>query len=133
MKKYIELDDWFVYSRIKDGSAGEHGEIIKNRLHYRSIFETNELPEMEEIEKKSSVISSLSELFGFEDCASSSWYKFSNDEIPILMKEEHHGLKTRSLSELSDVVKGLKASQLYRIYVSMDNREDALKIIRDQF
>jgi len=49
------------------------------------------------------------------------------------MKEEHHGLKTRSLSELSDVVKGLKASQLYRIYVSMDNREDALKIIRYQF
>ena len=73
------------------------------------------------------------ELFGFEDCASSSWYKFSNDEIPILMKEEHNCLKTRSLSELSDVVKGLKASQLYRIYVSMDNREDALKIIHDNF
>ncbi len=131
MTKYIELDDWFVYSRIKDGSAGEHGEIIKNRLHYRSIFETGDLPEMEEIEKKSSLISNLSELFGFEDCASSSWYKFSNDEIPILMKEEHNCLKTRSLSELSDVVKGLKASQLYRIYVSMDNREGALKIIRD--
>ncbi len=43
--EYLDWDDWKVGGLIKEGKAGLHGEIILNRLHYRRVYETKEVPD----------------------------------------------------------------------------------------
>ncbi|MFH0822092.1 MAG: HD domain-containing protein, partial [Pseudomonadota bacterium] len=63
---------------------------------------------------------------GFVDRAEKSWYKFEDQDIPVL-----HGTPSprgflTPLSKLSSVVKGLKSVNQIRVYVSEQNRKEAL-------
>ncbi len=125
IEAYLEWNDWRVLGLINDGKGEEHGKLLRERRHYRRVYETPEVPSQDDLEFAEHVSSTLGDLVGFEDTASSSWYKFDSADIPILLRPGEGGEKLSALSHLSSVVRGLKAVNQRRIYVPYDKREEA--------
>ena len=46
---FLEWDDWKVLGLISEGTAGNHGEILRSRKHYRMVFTTAEVVTDDEI------------------------------------------------------------------------------------
>lgn len=115
--KYLEFDDWTILYGIKSGNGRLHGEIIKNRTHYRLKHETEMIPTPED-EKR---INSLIKEQGSEDTyfldtpyASTKWYKLDKD---IEVFDEIHGF-LKPLSEYSPIIKSMVAvPQIKRLYI----------------
>ena len=122
---YLRWNDWRVLGLINNGQGGEHGEILRKRRHYRRVFETPEVPSQGDLEFAEHVSSSLGDLVGFEDTASSSWYKFDSADIPVLLRQGQEDEELSALSRLSSLVRGLKAVNQRRIYVPYDRRKEA--------
>jgi hypothetical protein len=127
LEEYVKYDDWSIYSDIKNELAGEHGRIIMDRNHYRVVYETKDIPDLDEIAKKDRIIQELGNIFGFEAAAEKSWY--SNEGEITILRDDLSKDNICSLSELSHVVKNLKKSYLCRIYVPMDKKVEARNII----
>jgi hypothetical protein len=128
IKKFLEWDDWRVLGMLAAGGGGEHGEILKDRRHYRQVFETTEIADdgqfefVEELEKK------LGHLGCVARDAEKSWYKSGSDEIKVWRTS---GVVPRSvpLATLSPVVRGLIKVNRRRLYVPAENRQAAREII----
>lgn len=67
---------------------------------------------------------------GFVDKAEKSWYKFQDQDIPVLQGTKGPKGFLTTLSHLSNVVRGLKSLNQIRIYVSEENRKEAEKTIQ---
>lgn len=131
LKKYIEWDDWKVFGDLKKGMGEKHGSILLNRNHYRCVFETPEIPDIEDLESFEKAQQLLLPFESFVDCAEKSWYKMSNNEIPILYDQMSNGKeKLINLSRLSPVVAGLKSVARKRIYVNVRQKEAAKQAIK---
>ena len=126
---YLKWDDWRVLGQIREGKAGDHGRILMERKHYRRVFETPEIPSQSDQESAEEIQEALGDDLGFVDRASSSWYKFKTDDVPLLLRSEARDEKLTALSTCSPVVAGLKAIERTRIYVSPDKKEKARKIV----
>lgn len=129
--EYILWDDWKVFGAIAEGKGGPHGEILKNRNHYRKLRETPEVPSLDDIEWIETLHRELEPLGAIRRDAGKSWYKFQqlNDEI-LVQKESgrRDGNGVVPLSSLSPVAKGLKTVRQIRIYVPENNRQEAQRI-----
>ncbi|MHB1461518.1 MAG: HD domain-containing protein [Armatimonadota bacterium] len=127
--KYLEWNDWRVLGKIDSCEAGTDGDIIKNRKHIRSVYETSDSPNMDELQFMDTVQKSLGEMVAFIDKASASWYKTGKDDVWIMDRYD----KLAQLSSMSSVVNGLKPNNMYRIYVSIENQKNANQIVRDMY
>lgn len=115
---------------ISNGEGGEAGNILKERKHYRCVFKTRENPTPQEIDLCEKIGNEFTRLGidGFRDNASNSWYKVGNEDI-LICSEDEKDRRTVPLSSLSSLVKGLSPVIQQRVYVPINKREEAKKII----
>jgi uncharacterized protein len=132
IEDFLKWDDWRVLGMISEGLAGEHGNTLMNRTHHRNVYETPEVPSQMDLDFAKEIQETLAERVGFVDCASSSWYKFESADIPLLLRPGQADEQLTTLSKLSTVVSGLKAVERTRIYVPMDKKEEARKLVADK-
>ena len=116
LENYLKYDDWEIWSGIKRGKGGKHGEIILNRSHYKCIYETDMIPSEKDID----TIAELKQKYEaagietFLDQPSTKWYKLDKD---IDIYGEQDGC-VKSLSDMSSIVKSMIAiPQTQRLYV----------------
>ena len=121
LKKYLNWEDWRVLGSLDEGR--EDGAIILNREHDRCVFETPESPGFDDGQLLEAIRKELGNKISFVDAAERSWYRFDKSEILILMNPRHSDEKSRYLSQLSSVVKGLRAVNQHRVYVPLADRD----------
>ena len=109
---------------ISQGRAGDHGRILKERKHYRSIHQTPEIPGQEDLDFLKEIQDSLGTQVGFVDRASNSWYKFESEDVHLLLRPGRADEQLTVLSKRSSVVSGLKAVECSRIYVPHEKSEE---------
>lgn len=129
IKEYLKWHDWRVLGLISDGRAGEHGQIIINRTHYRHVFETPEIPTPADLDFADEIQMALGDNVGFVDRASNSWYKIDRTDVPVLLRPGHADEQLIRLSTCSSVVNGLKPVEQTRIYVPMEKKEMARHLV----
>jgi len=129
LEEYLEWDDFKVMGFIKDGRSQEHEDNILFRNHFRKIYETPSIYDEKELEKIELASIELSKTFGptnwFIDSNKNSWYKFDDNEIPILCNVDKTDEVLRSFSSLSKIPNALISLDQIRIYASCDFREKA--------
>lgn len=129
LKQYLEWNDWRVLGMIDSGRGGEHGRILRNREHYRSVFETPEVPAVTDLERVERVRKALGTKVGFVDKAENSWYKFEAADVPVLRRPGERGEHLLGLSQMSSVVSGLKSVNQTRVYVPYEKRDEAMSVV----
>lgn len=129
IEEYFKWDDWRVSGMISEGLAGEHGRILMERKHHRSVFETPEASDKEDLKFYEEIRGELGDRIGFIDHASNSWYKFDSAEVLLLLRPDQSDEKLTTLSTRSSVVSGLKAVKRIRIYVPLDKRDELRKLV----
>lgn len=125
VEKYLEWNDWRVLGLINEGKGGDDGSIIKERKHHRRVFETPEVPSKENLEFAEWLLPEIGRFDPINDEAGKSWYKFDDTDIPILERPGKGDEELTTLSQLSSVVKGLKAVSQMRFYVPYEKKEEA--------
>lgn len=104
IEEYLKFDDWSIYSALKQGLGGKHGEIILNRRHYKCIAKTQLLPTEEELAKMQELrqkCQNEGRNYFLDDNLSTSWYKLDKD---ILISGDS-GIEP--LSERSSIVRAM--------------------------
>lgn len=131
IKEYLDWDDWKVAGDISANKGGDHGEILKNRKHFRLVHQTSEIPTINELEEMDHLQIKLQELGAVRKNAEKSWYKFKqlNDEILVQSTSGKHSVQVQPLSLRSPVVNGLKSVNQSRIYVPLNRRAEAYEIL----
>lgn len=122
---FLKWDDWVVQGMISKGGGGEHGQILRERDHYRRIFETTEVPTREELDKFQLVKERLGDLGVVSRDAKKSWYNLGDEQIRVLQFLNSNQPSGTPLSELSPVVRGLTAVNQRRLYVPKGRRDAA--------
>lgn len=128
IEEYLKWTDWMVLGEISNGNGGEHGQILRERKHYRSIFETSEVPTKKELKFFEEVAYKITNKLNgdkvFIDRARNSWYKLDKTDIPILCRPNESTEELTTLSRLSTVVSGLKPIDRSRIYVPPERKDE---------
>lgn len=129
IEEYLEWDDCKVTGLIKEQKTQEHESHILFRKHFRKIYETPSIYDEKELENLEIAGTGLSKTFGptefFIDSTKNSWYKFDDNEIPILCNVDKTDEVLRSFSSLSKIPDALRSLDQIRIYASYDLREKA--------
>lgn len=132
IKEYLEWDDWRVQG-VLASSTEKNALSLKNRLHYRSIYESLELSTPEDEQFIIAAISKLkeNEIDAIRCNSGNSWYKFDNPAADILVEftQGREPNKVLPMSQCSPVIRGLPTVRQSRIYVSEDNKVSASKIL----
>lgn len=125
--RFLKWDDWRVLGMIQAGRAGEHGEIIRRRLHDRFVHETQEVPDEEDLERLETIVSALGSMVSHVDDASKSWYSFGEEDLMVRPASTEVGIP---LSNYSSVVRGLYPVSQRRVYVRYSDKIKAEELIR---
>lgn len=127
---FLKWDDWRVLSLIAAGEGGEHGRILRERKHYRMVFNTAEVMADGEFDLAEKLEERLKPLGCVARDAEKSWYKSGSEEIKVWRTS---GGTPRSvpLATLSPVVGGLIKVNQRRLYVPESNRKAADAIIQE--
>jgi uncharacterized protein len=126
---YLKWDDWVVLGMIRDKKAGNHGDIILSRDHYRRVYYTSETPTEQELDMTLAIQNALGDHVGCVDSASQSWYKFDSSDVPLVENIGQSDEHFLTLSRRSSVVSGLKKVDLRSIYVPIKYQAESLKIV----
>jgi len=106
IEEYLSFDDWAIYSALKQGQGGKHGEIILNRQHFKRIFETEFVPTPRDEQKLQELVQKYSDSeFCLDDKASTTWYKANKD---ILV---YNGDCLQPLSLKSEIVRSMESQR----------------------
>lgn len=129
-KEFLGWDDWRVLGLLAMGKGGEHGEILRNRNHHRLVYETEEFVDgelqVQRADKKFSKIKNqITELGCVERLVTGSWYKQDLRTEILVRRSDGISAKATQLSNLSNVVKSLKAVNQKRLYVPEASRDSA--------
>jgi len=126
---FLEWDDWRVLGMIAAGEGGEHGGFLRERRHYRMVFNTSEVMAESEFELAERLERELEPLGCVARDAEKSWYKSGSEEIKV-WRTSGGTPKSVPLATLSPVVKGLIKVNQRRLYVPKANRKEAESIIK---
>lgn len=129
IQEYLDWDDCKVLGLVKGGHAGDHGNILLTRRHYRCMYETPERPEQSDLEKLEVAKQKLSDFAIIVDKAGKSWYKYDATDIRIIAESDAKTNILTPLSFLSPVVKGLSAVNQTRLYVPPEKKDDANRLL----
>lgn len=121
--EYLAWDDWKVLGAFSEGNGGEHATLLKERNFFRMVWETPELPNEQDYERLAEAESALASLHPVRREAGKSWYKVGVDDLPI--SASHPGGETKPLSMCSAVVKDMKPSRCVRLYIRIEDRQEA--------
>jgi uncharacterized protein len=134
VKEYLKWDDWRVLGLIPTLNS-DHGRALLDRQHFRLIYETPEVPTLEDDERAKKVISELvvKGIQYAERAAQKSWYKFDSpgNEIFVDASSGVSAGKSIPLSDRSSIVKGMAPVRQTRIYVPIEHRATALSLLKD--
>lgn len=126
---YLAWDDWRVLGAISAGEGGVHGGYLQNRIHFRKLRETTEVPSIDELEWFEGLLQELEPLGAVRRDAGKPWYKHQqlNDEVLVYRESgpRRSGNSAIPLSIMSPVVKGLQTVRQSRIYVPPERRAEA--------
>lgn len=131
LNEFLELDDYAVWHMMRDKKDSYWAKSIFERKHLRNIFETNDVPKVQDISKAEEIKQQLNsnQICHWEDIAKGKWYKLNNGEsgkeIWIISKEG----KASPLPEYSRIVSSLSESRQIRIYVKTEDETKAKKIM----
>jgi len=133
LEAYLDWTDWRVQGLLQEGRGGDHGDILRDRDHYRLLYETKDVASEQEAEQ----IKKLKESLGtipchLDDGVTSDWYK--GDEILVTTDpDEVLRKRTQPLSAQSKIVDELREASMaqIRLYVRSADREPAEKIKKD--
>jgi HD superfamily phosphohydrolase len=128
IRDFLKWDDWCVLGHLSVGQGGDHGRYLRDREHFRRVFETPEVPTTDDLERFDEAMRALSALDPVGRDAKKSWYKFQDEQIRVRSSGVQR-FRTKPLSELSSVVRGLAPVNQRRIYVPLANRIKARRIV----
>ena len=130
ISKYLKWDDWKVYGLISNAMGGDAAYRLRERKHFRAVYQTKEIPDAEELDFIQKVGKELDRVGipGFIDNATKSWYKTGKEDIQIFSERDPER-KVFSLSSRSSLVKGLVPVMQYRIYVPSERKKETEGII----
>lgn len=115
--EYCKFDDWKVLGLIHD-SDYLHCKILKERKHWKTVYETPENSKEDDIAKAKDIFRELKENFEehitIKKTLGKEWYK-SGDPIYILLSQSGEN-RVDQLKNISEVAKGLKPLNRVRIY-----------------
>nr|WP_280177627.1 HD domain-containing protein [Arsenicitalea aurantiaca] len=126
LRKYMNWDDWKVLGMIAAKKAGDHGDILANRNHYKLVYQTSESHENSDSNKlafeKFEAAASI--------CAKVPHYVWREDksfaaDVQVLVRDSGRA-HIKPLLELSGVVKSLRPLKQKRLYVS-DSHSDSMR------
>lgn len=121
---FLDWDDWKIFGLISQKLAGDHGEILRSRKHYRMVYTTSEVVTDNEI----SDVEELADKLEPHGCvvrdAEKSWYKSGSEEIKV-WRTSGSAECSVPLQTLSPVVAGLIKVNQRRLYVPKCNRPAA--------
>lgn len=117
IEKYLKWDDWKVQGILANGGGGQHGEILRQRTHYRLAYQTSESFENED--KKQEAFNQFERVAAMANqSASYVWAENKSFSADIPVTVENGGkIVTRPLLELSGVLKSLRPLNQKRLYV----------------
>jgi len=132
VEKYLSWDDWRVFGQLSDMNS-ENAVALRNRQHYRLVFESPEVANTSDILFVENAMTELKNagINPVRRDSSKSWYKFDNPATEILV----HRVDGRTddevvpMTEVSTSVKGLPPVRQSRIYVAQSQRKEARKVI----
>ena len=130
IEEYLSWDDYSIFGGMKQDKCARHTKCILQREHDRCVYQTNMLHgKIEEEEQEEHLFNSIKDALGdmltFEDDATASWYKVSED-IPIYKSSVN---KIEYLSSISQIIPALEKSGRKRLYVKKENKRNALDVI----
>lgn len=114
LDKFLTWDDWKVLGMLADGQGGEHGMRLRDRAHFRRVFQTPETPTLRDWGMLEKVQNGLGNLVAGEEHAAKSWYKTGPSDIPVVSETESGVV--RPLSRFSSVVSNLPSSNQVLLY-----------------
>jgi uncharacterized protein len=123
LDEYLEWDDWRVLGSLAAGQAGEHGERLARRNHYREVYRTPENPKRRDLENLARVRQRLGGLLAAELPAARSWYKFDAEDIPVVSNAREGTVQP--LSNYSTVVAGLAPINQVLLYARPEDADAA--------
>lgn len=125
VRDYLKWDDWRVLGRLADGGGGDHGRRIRDRDHFREVYDTPECPTEADRDKLRCARERLGELFAAEESSATSAYKL--EQRDILVVTEDRLKQVRPLSYYSSVVKNLETHpiEIVRLYARREDAEAA--------
>jgi HD superfamily phosphohydrolase len=123
LKEYLLWDDWKVLGHLTDGAAGEHGERLAQRNHYREAHHTPEVPKPRDLKELERVRQKLGNLLAAEENAEKSWYKVGTEDIPVISQARRS--KVQALSKYSSFVASMEPIRKVMVYVRPEDVEAA--------
>jgi HD superfamily phosphohydrolase len=121
--EYLQWDDNRILSEFRVNSDNDLVRRVLSRRFYRSVFETLEHPEPQEIERYDWLRERVTAVFGadslFFDEATKDPYNFVAPPIQVRSRKGPKGLQERS-----SLVRSLKPITKMRIYAHPDRREE---------
>ena len=123
LDEYVRWDDWRVLGLFAQGQGGDHARRLKDRDFFRLVYETPEIPTVDDDAQLSNAFTILDGLMPVRREARKSWYKVGSDDLPVAASNA--GGRTMLLSECSSIVRQMAPSRSVRLYVSKQNRAAA--------
>jgi HD superfamily phosphohydrolase len=130
LQSYFEWDDWRVLGLLHQGAGGEHGQILRDRRHYREVFSTPDVATEADLKLAETVAEKLGAFAIHTDDASTSWYKPKGEILVADGDVENPKKIVRPLSEISDIVRNMRPINRVRLYVPLEKRDGALAIVK---
>ena len=130
LKSFLEWTDWKVEATLLERPCNPHGSRILQRNHYRMIRSTSAHPQASEVDEFRDVAEKVTTRLGaekvFVDTAEDAPYPFKRPRVSVQTSER----KYQSICEASALVRNLpKAIYQKRLYVSLEDREEATELI----
>jgi HD superfamily phosphohydrolase len=120
---FIRWDDWKVVGMLSDGKGGDHGARLRDRNHFRSVYQTAESPDLDDLKRLDAVRSALGDLVVDEGHAEKSWYKTGATDIPVV--NDSSPTQAQPLSKYSKIVLNLPSSNQVLLYSTPENASTA--------
>lgn len=128
--EFLKWDDWKVLGMISGGEGGKHGQILRERKHYRMVFSTSEFAKVHETAEAEELEGRLGEHECVVCDAEKSWYKSGSEGIKV-WQTSGGDVRSVPLQSLSPVVEGLRAVNQHRIYVPANHRSEAERTVSE--
>lgn len=126
LEDYLRWDDWRVLGQIISGGAGEFGQRLVQRNHFRQIWKTPEVMESSHRRDLNKAKSVLGDLLMYCAEGATRWYKYGRPDIWIHDEDTD---KVSGLAELSRPVHEIRNYDMVRLYVKPEDFEAAKEIL----
>ena len=128
---YLEWDDWRVLGQLVEDNGGEHGQRLRQRHHFRQIWESPESPLADAQAHLDRLQRALGNVLAAVERSEKSWYKTGNPDIQVASEDS---AEVRPLSDYSPVIKQLKDAphRQVRLYARPENADQGRRIVQKE-